>query len=105
MSVVVTPRARSTSGLPLFRLPQSKMYSLTDGAVCGGADHANAAVQIARNSFINMRTPFSLLLQPKRSCGIRLRHEVDLCLSKTLFSKRLKEGDKPIGVQWISGLP
>jgi hypothetical protein len=51
MSVVVTPRASSTSGLPLFNVPQSKMYSFTGDAVCGVALQAKSPAEIDKNSF------------------------------------------------------
>src|SRR2546428_13226044 len=56
MSVVVTPRSRSTPGLPLFRVPQSKTYSLTDAGVCEaprwGVFTPDIVNKMARNNFI-----------------------------------------------------
>ena len=54
MSVVVTPRARSTSGLPLFNVPQSNKYSFTAAGDCTAGLGAKMPANIDTSNVINI---------------------------------------------------
>jgi hypothetical protein len=41
--------------LPLFNVPQSKMYSFTDTGVCGVGLQAKSPAKIDKNSFVSTK--------------------------------------------------